>query len=546
MNIPIISTLQLLGRTFIDPTSEDPDDIITCVNERPRFLPLTELLMKLENIDDDDFSDISNNYLICANHVNDTYIAALAIYYALQGRVKNMGALISVDCFSPLISSFSGFAYAHQDDGLPSPAEDPYNPSIISVPSFSLFSPDINAASSSIPSFYTICSEGSFDDIEIPAGITSCIVIDSKKDSSVTDVLENYFFSKNFDCSNVEKEMTKLAETLESKDEYSLIAAAKQIISNHLLSSSDDRILTSSDFKGLLSTRKASKKKKKESSIIGLDSERKKLDSIINALYFNKLRKDMCISDSIPGCHLVFAGPPGTAKTTLARKFTQKLAELKIIKDETHFRECYKSDYVGQFVGQTAEKVDSLFNDMAEEGGGVLFFDEIYTISENDSTSFDKEAMTCIIQNMENYRGSVFCIFAGYEDKMNKFLSANPGMRSRISSIIKFSGYDNAALCEIFRNIARENGYKLSEPCNEVLEQFFEKLRRLRKDQFGNGREARNLFVNAVQQHVADLDLKKKPSRKMLSTIDLQDISAAADEILSSELGTPEMAHIGF
>ena len=71
------------------------------------------------------------------------------------------------------------------------------------------------------------------------------------------------------------------------------------------------------------------------------------------------------------------------------------------------------------------------FSEMAENGGGVIFFDEIYTLSEENATIFDKEAVTCITQNMENFRGNVFCIFAGYENKMTEFLSSNPGMKSR-------------------------------------------------------------------------------------------------------------------
>lgn len=269
---------------------------------------------------------------------------------------------------------------------------------------------------------------------------------------------------------------------------------------------------------------------------MGLANEREKLNNIIKSLYFEKLRSEMGYKASRDGCHIVFAGPPGTAKTTLAREFAARLAEIGLIKDKDAFIECVKSDYIGQYVGQTAAKVDAMFRSLSAKGGGVIFFDEIYTIAEDDATVYDKEAVTCILQNMENYRQNVFCIFAGYEDKMSGFIKSNPGLRSRISDTIRFKGYDDETLGMIFYSMLNSQDLKISGNCEQILKDHFTKLRNVRGDHFGNGREVRNLIVNAKQQHVKNLSLDKKPSRKLLTSIDPSDISKASEDILASEL----------
>ena len=205
-----------------------------------------------------------------------------------------------------------------------------------------------------------------------------------------------------------------------------------------------------------------------------------------------------------------------------------------------------KSDIVGYYVGQTAALVDKLFSEMAANGGGVILFDEIYTLSENDSTSFDREAVTCIVQNMENYRDKIFCIFAGYEEKMMEFLSSNPGLSSRIPFTVKFGGYSDETLIRIFGSIVAAEHYKIAGGCNDIISDFFNKLRAYRGDRFGNGREARNLFTNAKQKHALRISGSKKKTTKMLTEISREDISEAISDILLSETGAGSVRRIGF
>lgn len=149
---------------------------------------------------------------------------------------------------------------------------------------------------------------------------------------------------------------------------------------------------------------------------------------------------------------------------------------------------------------------------------------------------------------MENYRSTVFCIFAGYENKMKEFIEANPGIGSRISTNVKFKPYDDKTLCEIFGNIIKWNNFTVLGKYEETLMNYFAKLRVLRGETFGNGREARNLFENTKRFMANRIMPEKKITKQMLSIITSDDIKSAASEILESVISCEEekMNTIGF
>ena len=50
---------------------------------------------------------------------------------------------------------------------------------------------------------------------------------------------------------------------------------------------------------------------------------------------------------------------------------------------------------------------------------------------------------------MENNRGDLVVILAGYKDRMDVFFESNPGMRSRIAHHLDFASYDIGELSAI-------------------------------------------------------------------------------------------------
>lgn len=561
MSIPIIEKHSFGKKNYLMPSDFREEVICEAVYSRERFITVTELLRRLDRIDCDDFAISTNKYFIAADNINDAYIAVLAIYYSIAAKDEDTGeAILFEDADADRQENNAAVAInltaGMNDPDLNALISNDNNPVIHMVPSLSPAIADSEMLLNNKTEFF-ICyapdgrlSGGAADDIIGMLGSCfRCMVIENSKAVDVENIICSYFWERDFECDNTQKEIALLVKQLKGRDEYAITAAARQIVSNHLFNDPDDRQLLPEDFRGIaeLFSLRPIKQSSKRWQPVGLEKETEKINGIINSISIDKLRYEKRLSDSFSGCSMVFAGPPGTAKTTLARRFAEELAVLRIIKDPSCFKECCKSDYVGQYVGHTAAKIDAMFAEMAEKGGGVLFFDEIYTLAEDNATIFDKEAVTCIVQNMENYRNCIFCIFAGYEDKMNDFLGSNPGLRSRISFIVRFSGYSDHVLCDIFSRMAAEDNYKIPADSEASVISFFKRLRAARGEQFGNGREARNLYINAKQHHALRIGGFKTKTKKMLTELDTEDISAAAEDILSSELKSSQsMGSIGF
>ena len=57
------------------------------------------------------------------------------------------------------------------------------------------------------------------------------------------------------------------------------------------------------------------------------------------------------------------------------------------------------------------------------------------------------------MKEMEDRRGSMAVIVAGYERRDETFFDTNPGMRSRFNRYIDFPDYNAPELTEVFRRL---------------------------------------------------------------------------------------------
>lgn len=223
-------------------------------------------------------------------------------------------------------------------------------------------------------------------------------------------------------------------------------------------------------------------------SLIGLCRVKEIVHKAIKKYRYNKLCLDKGLKRSNLTMHMVFTGNPGTAKTTVARLIGQILAEEGIL-PTGEFIEVGKSELVGPAVGSTPIIVKEQFR---KAKGGVLFIDEAYSLC---GDSFSDDAITTIVQEMENNREDTVVIFAGYPAPMKDFLDHNPGMRSRIAFNVGFDDYSAEELMEI-------TGLILSREQMTASPAALEKLRRIYENaagskDFGNGRFVRELLEHA-------------------------------------------------
>lgn len=263
---------------------------------------------------------------------------------------------------------------------------------------------------------------------------------------------------------------------------------------------------------------------KKLSELIGLEEVKIVLNQQLAYNRVSALRQAHGFSNEISNRHLIFSGNPGTGKTVVARLFSEILYNNKIIQ-ENKLVEVGRTDLVGEYVGQTAPKVRKAFDDAR---GGVLFIDEAYSLTPSSERDFGNEAISALIQEMENRRDEVLVIFAGYEELMAQFIKTNPGLSSRISREIKFLDYTIDQLIDILELIVNKRYYQLTDDCKVVLRQHFSEVVNCRN--FGNARYVRKLvdeIVLSQAQRVIEADKIQLEDDTFLNQITLTDLNEA-------------------
>lgn len=201
---------------------------------------------------------------------------------------------------------------------------------------------------------------------------------------------------------------------------------------------------------------------------------------------------DLEVAPSSP--HLVFTGNPGTGKTTVARLIGRLYAALGLL-EKGHVVEAERSTLVGAYLGQTAARTAAACESAL---GGVLFVDEAYSL-DVDGRDYGREAIETILTFMENHRGRIVVIMAGYPEEMEHLLDSNPGLRSRFDATVHFPDHTTEDLLEVIGNLFDEFDYSLSVAAQTKLREHVASLPRGRG--FGNAREMHKLFRNLVGTH---------------------------------------------
>ncbi|KAJ5504068.1 hypothetical protein N7463_006942 [Penicillium fimorum] len=157
--------------------------------------------------------------------------------------------------------------------------------------------------------------------------------------------------------------------------------------------------------------------------------------------------------------NFVFRGPPGTGKTSTARKMGQVYYDMGLLAS-SEVVEISATELVGQYVGQTGPKTQQVL----ERGlGKVLFIDEAYRLAEGH---FAKEAMDEIVDctTKPRFAQKLIIILAGYDADINRLMSINLGLTSRFPESLQFdplSPVDCVKLmCEL---LLKEKGDVLSK-----------------------------------------------------------------------------------
>ncbi|MFJ3821164.1 right-handed parallel beta-helix repeat-containing protein [Streptomyces nodosus] len=254
-------------------------------------------------------------------------------------------------------------------------------------------------------------------------------------------------------------------------------------------------------------------------ALVGLESVKREVRALTDMIEVGRRRQQAGLKAASARRHLVFTGSPGTGKTTVARLYGEILASLGVL-DKGHLVEVSRVDLVGEHIGSTAIRTQEAFD---RARGGVLFIDEAYALSPEDSgRDFGREAIDTLVKLMEDHRDAVVVIVAGYTAEMERFLSINPGVASRFSRTITFGDYGAGELLRIVEQQAEENEYRLGPGTGESLLKYFTALPK--GPTFGNGRTARQTFEAMVERHAGRVAQLTEPSTDDLTLLYPEDL----------------------
>ena len=267
--------------------------------------------------------------------------------------------------------------------------------------------------------------------------------------------------------------------------------------------------------------------------LVGLAGVKREFSALVNLNLLAKRRRNAGLSVPPMSRHLVFAGPPGTGKTTVARLYARILAALGTLRG-SEVVEVARADLVAEIVGGTAIKTTERFTAAL---GGVLFVDEAYTLATGDGggTDFGREAIDTLVKLMEDHRDDVVVIAAGYSHEMRKFLATNPGLASRFTRTVEFENYSPPELVSIVERLCERHDYQIEDRTRHALVRYFDDISR--DETFGNGRVARRVFEEMVDRQAERLALAEEATARDLACLLPEDVAVSAASGVSAGAG---------
>lgn len=315
-------------------------------------------------------------------------------------------------------------------------------------------------------------------------------------------IMEKNAYDKCLDITDILRKNANFANAREIRN------MLDQIIMNQNIRSTipDDFTILEIDVDKYIKDSKIPLPKKQETNqILSADEELEQLIGLDNVKKMIKKIKAFAIrnKDNNLNMHMAFYGNPGTGKTEVARIISRLLHEVGVL-EEAKLIETDSSGLISKYVGDTSRKTQELINNSL---GGVLFIDEAYALStDNTTNSYGEEAIAVLLKEMEDKRGKFCVILAGYKEPMSKMLSTNPGFKSRIMFNIEFPDYTIEELKEIALFILKKKEYTITTEALNLISLITEQKRK--QPDFANAREIRNIIDQVIlNQNLREEDI---------------------------------------
>ena len=229
-------------------------------------------------------------------------------------------------------------------------------------------------------------------------------------------------------------------------------------------------------------------------------------------------------------CHMLFLGPPGSGKTTCAKRFATMLKQLEVLPTDK-FEYVTASNLIDRYIGGSGNNTLAA---LRRAKGGILFIDEAYGMLPGKSNWFGGEICQALLDNVTTegmlpipfslslplllaltpslslspfpplsalspeFKGKIIIILGGYEEHIQKLFAVNPGFQSRFDKLrVSFPEWSAQQASEAVIKSIQKDGKQLTPEAEALLPQYFDILRRL--PNWASARDAMELIRPALE-----------------------------------------------
>ena len=200
--------------------------------------------------------------------------------------------------------------------------------------------------------------------------------------------------------------------------------------------------------------------------------------------------KERGIKPEVYADHFIFAGNPGTGKTTVGKMIGSFYHLMEVLGgSETIFVDA--SDLIGTHYGDSKNKVNEAIQN-AIDHNAVLYIDEAYQICDSGYAS---EIVGAMMTKMTENAADFKMIFGMYTNRVEDFLKLNAGLARRVR-VVNFPDYNPSQLIEIFDRTIKSQGCTITEEAYKRVALIMEYKYNTRTESFGNAGEVKKLAID--------------------------------------------------